>query len=171
MIFDLINFKTIRRLFLYTGYIFLCFLAQELIFSRIEIFGVNPGILPAAIVAVSVFEGGIRGGVFGLLLGMLGDISYGNTVLFTVIFPFIGFLAGAVSEFYTPKSYFGFLYLTLGGLFVTAFAQGFVLLVFMPDQSLFAIIVEGTKEIIISMIPSAALFVPCREIYEANTPI
>ena len=99
MLWDLVNFQKIKRALLYALYMSLVLLVQDALFSNISIFGVRAMFVPAAAVAVGMFEGGVWGAVFSLALGFLADISFGNTALFVALFPCIGFAAGALSRY------------------------------------------------------------------------
>ena len=106
MIADLLNFKKLRMAALYALVAALVVFFQDTIFARISLLGVKMLFVPAACAAVGMFEGGFRGGLFGLLAGFLCDTTYSeNTVLFTVTFPIVGFCAGAASEFWLNRSF------------------------------------------------------------------
>ena len=100
MVWDLINREKLRRALLYLLYMAVCLLAQDSIFANFRLFGKNMFFLPAAVVAVGMFEDGVWGAVFGLALGFLTDISYDYTALFVAVFPVLGFFAGVLSRWY-----------------------------------------------------------------------
>ena len=113
MLWDLINREKLRRALLYLLYMLLCLLAQDSIFANLRLFGVNMLFLPAAVVAVGMFEDGVWGAVFGLVMGFLADISYDNTALFS----------GVLSRWYVNRRFFAYMLVsTLAGA-VTAFFQ------------------------------------------------
>ena len=92
MIADVINFKKLRLALAYTALLIVSLFFQDTVFARLGLFGVKMLFIPAACAAVGMFEGGFRGGLFGLLAGVLCDLSFSeNTVLFTVLFPQLGF--------------------------------------------------------------------------------
>ena len=66
MLWDLINREKLRRALLYLLYVLLCLLAQDSIFASLPLFGVNMFFLPAAAVAIGMFEDGVWGAAFGL---------------------------------------------------------------------------------------------------------
>ena len=70
MLWDLINREKLRRALLYLLYVLLCLLAQDSIFASLPLFGVNMFFLPAAAVAIGMFEDGVWGAAFGLALLM-----------------------------------------------------------------------------------------------------
>ena len=63
MLWDLVNFQKIKRALLYALYMSLVLLVQDALFSNISIFGVRAMFVPAAAVAVGMFEGGVWGAV------------------------------------------------------------------------------------------------------------
>ncbi|MEG0035212.1 MAG: hypothetical protein RR743_00985 [Oscillospiraceae bacterium] len=92
MLLDLINLERIRKAIIYAGLILLTLLVQNIVLSRIAIFGVRAFIVPIIVVAVGFFEGGVWGAVFGLFMGVFCDISMNDVpVLMTVLCPLIGF--------------------------------------------------------------------------------
>ena len=76
-------------------YLFLCLLVQTMLLSRFRIAGICPYALPAAAVALGMFEGPIGGVLYSLVLGYFADMAFvENTVLFTLLFPALAFAAG-----------------------------------------------------------------------------
>ena len=162
MLWDLINREKLRRALLYLLYMLLCLLAQDSIFANLRLFGVNMLFLPAAVVAVGMFEDGVCGAVFGLVMGFLADISYDNTALFTALFPALGFFSGVLSRWYVNRRFFAYMLVsTLAGA-VTAFFQMLGLLLRGHDfgPMLFTAVVQ----LVWSLPMAAALYFPCRAI-------
>lgn len=130
MIADLFDLDKLRRAIIYTAYILVTLLFQTMLFSRITVLGVRAMFVPAAITALGMFEGGEWGGFFGLLCGILLDMSLGTTALFTVLLPIVGFGAGVLGRFVVNRSLFSFLCTALAAFILTAAFQMFRLLVF-----------------------------------------
>ena len=63
MVWDLINREKLRRALLYLLFMAVCLLMQDSIFANFKLFGVNMFFLPAAAVAVGMFEDGVWGAV------------------------------------------------------------------------------------------------------------
>lgn len=119
----------IRRGVLYMLYLFAALLLQNVILSHIAPFGVRAMFLPALVVAAALFEGGWGGGLFGLAAGIVSDLFFGSqTILFTVLFPVIGFVSGFLGDFYLNKRLFTYCILGAAALFIAAVAQMFTLL-------------------------------------------
>ena len=125
-----------RRGVWYTLLLLLFLLLQNVIFSHIALLGVRSMFLPALVVAVGLFEGGERGGWFGLAAGALCDLFLGSqTVLFTVLFPLIGFATGFLADFLLNRRFFSYAVMAVAALLLSAFCQMFSLLVFRGENS------------------------------------
>lgn len=126
----------IRRGVLY-GLILLAFLlAQNVIFSHIRILGVRAMFMPALVIAVAMFEGGSRGGWFGIAAGALCDLFFSSqTVMFTVLFPLMGFVAGFLADFFLNRRLLTYSLMAILALGLSAFVQMFSLLVFKGQNS------------------------------------
>ena len=125
-----------RRGVLYGLYLLAALLLQNVIFSHIAPLGVRAMFMPALVTAVALFEGGHRGGLFGLAAGIVCDLFFdGQTVLFTVLFPVIGFTVGLLGDFYLNRRFFSYAVLAGAALLLSAFAQMFSLLVYRGQGS------------------------------------
>ena len=162
MLWDLVNFQKIKRALLYALYMSLVLLVQDALFSNISIFGVRAMFVPAAAVAVGMFEGGVWGAVFSLALGFLADISFGNTALFVALFPCIGFVSGALSRWLVNRRFFAYLCMALFFLALTAAFQFLGLA--LEGQSLPALAWVGLWQVVFSLPVAALLYFPCKAI-------
>lgn len=125
-----------RRGVLYGAYLLLFLLLQNVIFSHIAPFGVRAMFMPALVVAVALFEGGYRGGLFALAAGVVCDLYFaGQGVLFTVLFPVIAFAVGFLTDFFLNRRFFSYAVMAAAALFLSAFAQMFPLLVYYDQGS------------------------------------
>ena len=125
-----------RRGVMYVLLLLLFLLMQNVVLSHVSLLGVRAMFVPALVVAVGHFEGGWRGGVFGLAAGEASDLSGTSpALLFTVLFPVMGFLMGFLTEFLINRRFYAYCVAAVGALFLSAFAQMFRLLVAYPDAS------------------------------------
>lgn len=163
MFLDLFNLDKARRAVLYAIYLLLVLLFQNMVFSRITVLGVRAMFVPAAVVAVGMFEGGVWGGVFGLFAGLLCDLSYGNAVLFAALFPVVGFCAGLLSRWFVNRRFFAYLIVCLGAFALTAFCQLFRLWVVL-DQAGGPLFATAALQVLWSLPLAVPLYFPCRSI-------
>ena len=99
--------ERIRRGVLYGLYLLGFLLLQNVVFSHIAPLGVRAMFMPALVAAVALFEGGHRGGLFGLAAGIACDMFFfGQRVLFTVLFPVMAFGIGLLADFYLNRRFF-----------------------------------------------------------------
>lgn len=165
MFADLINFKKIRMALLYVIYLILVLFLQDTIFARVSLVGVKMLFMPAAVVAVGVYEGGFRGGLFGLLAGLLCDMTFAeNVVMFTILFPIIGFAAGAAARFWFSKSFTAYMTTAAAGLLVTGLCQMVRVLLTEPGAFLPALLVV-LLQTVWSLPMAAAVYVPVKHIH------
>ncbi len=123
-IIQTLEWKKVRMVLRCAVYMLLVMLLQSVLFSRISILGAKGFIIPAAAVAVGIYLGGVRGAVFGIFLGLFTDMAFSETtVLFTLLFPLIGFGAGFASEFYINKSFFAFMIFSTAAILLCGAVQ------------------------------------------------
>lgn len=164
MLWDLINREKLRRALLYLLYMLLCLLAQDSIFASLKLFGVNMFFLPAAAVAVGMYEDGVWGAVFGLVLGFLTDISYDYTVLFAALFPALGFFAGVLSRWLVNRRFFAYMLVSTAACAVAALGQMAGLL--LRGNELGPMLWTAIVQLVWSLPMTAALYFPCKAIAE-----
>ena len=120
------NLKQInlRRVLLYLLYLFLTLVLQTMALTHLRPLGVCPFILPAAVVAVGMFEGANWGAIFALAMGLSADMFYiESTVGFTLLFPALAFGAGFVSQFFINRRFTGYMLISALALLLTGFMQ------------------------------------------------
>lgn len=121
---DFFSGEKLKRLLQYLLYMFLTLVAQNMLFTQIRPMGVAPMVLPAAVIAVGMFEGATWGAVFGIVMGIFADMAFiENTILFTVLFPILAFGSGFVSQFFINRRFFAYMGAALVGLLITAIVQ------------------------------------------------
>ena len=161
-IFQLLEWKKIRVILGYAVYMILVMLLQSLLFSQISIFGAKGFIIPAAAVAAGIYLGGVRGAIFGIFLGLFTDMAFSETtVLFTLLFPAIGFGAGLASEFYINKSFFAFMFFSTAAILLTGLVQLAAALV-SGGTEIVAGLVTVLLQTLLSILPVMLLYLPLR---------
>ena len=130
-ILELINLRKARKAILYLLCIVVTLWLQTMVFSRLVLLGAKPFFVPALIVAIGMFEGGVWGGMLGLAagLGCLWSMA-GSPVLFLVLLPAFGFLSGLLADFLINRRFLAYLLLAALALLVTALLQALPLWVF-----------------------------------------
>ena len=149
----------IRRILRYVLYMFLALVMQHMLFTQIRPFGVCPMVLPAVCVAVGMFQGGIWGPVFALVMGLFADMAYvENTMLFTLLFPTLAFFAGFACQFFVNRRFFAFMGLAAAAAFVTALVQMLATLV--RDAWSFEMVRTVLLQTVWSLPPSMLAYFP-----------
>ena len=119
--FEKINVGKVLR---YGIYLIVLLILQNIIFTQLRVFGVCPMVLPAAAVAMGMFEGATWGPLFSMLLGIFADMAFiENSVFFTLMFPAISFAAAFISNFYINRRFFAYMGAATVGLLITAAGQ------------------------------------------------
>lgn len=121
-----INFKKInlRRVLLYALFLLLTMVLQNMVLTHIRPLGVCPFILPAAAVAVGMFEGSAWGAVFGLVMGIYADMAFVDTTVgFALLFPALAFGAGFVAQFFINRRFLGYIVVAAAALLITSLMQ------------------------------------------------
>ena len=149
----------LRRFLQYLLYMFLVLVAQNMFFTELRPLGVCPMILPAAAVAVGMFEDSIKGALFGLLMGIFADMAYiETTIAFTVLLPLLAFGAGFFSQFFINRRFFAYMGAAAAALLITALLQ--MELVIASDAWSPSILTTALLQTLWSLPPAVLLYFP-----------
>ena len=119
------------KILLHLPLLLLAYILQDMVFVRLEILGATPLLLPVAVAAVAMFEGSVRGGLFGLIAGILCDASLGQpAVLFTILLTVCGLVVGTLGETVLARGFPSFLACAAGALLLSAACQAVPLLIY-----------------------------------------
>lgn len=81
-------------------------MAEDLLFSRVTLWGVHPVLLPLAAAAVAVLEGPVGGTGFGLGIGLLCSAAWHDMgSLMVLLLALAGALIGAVAQYGLKQNY------------------------------------------------------------------
>ena len=156
-----INFKKInlRRILLYLLYLILTLALQNMVLTHVRPLGVCPFILPAAVVAVGMFEGSGWGALFALLMGVYADMAYVETTVgFALLLPALAFGAGFVAQFFINRRFFGYMAVAAGALLITALMQ--MLWVLVSDSWSASMLTTALLQTLWSLPLAALLYLP-----------
>ena len=168
MLYDLIDLSKLRRAIMYALLLAVLFIVQDLILSHITVFGVRAMLIPAAVVAVGLFDGGLWGGFVGLAAGYFCDMGYAeHVVLFAVLFACIGFSSGVLGKFLFHKGFLSYVVLCAVALAVVTFCQMFRFL-FFTDTNTAAVWRTGLIQLLWSLPWAVPIYFPCKSIAEHN---
>lgn len=128
---ELINLRKARKAILYLLCIIVTLWLQTMVFSRVELLGAKPFFVPALIVAIGLYEGGVWGGMLGLAagLGCMWSMA-GSPLLFLVLLPVFGFLSGLLADYLINRRFLAYLLLAALALLLTALLQAMPLWIF-----------------------------------------
>ena len=182
MLLDLIDLSKLRRAIVYGLLLAVLFILQNLIVARITVFGVHALIVPAAVVAVGLFEDGLWGGLVGLAAGYFTDMAFtGNIVLFTVLLPAAGFMAGALGKYMLHRGFMSYMTMALLVLALAAFCQMFRFLfladadtktfhaLYLGGSAAWRVLRTGLIQTLWSLVWAVPIYFPCKFI--ASKPL
>lgn len=164
MLLDLIDFTKLRRAVIYALLFIVLFVLQDLLIAHITLRGVRPLLIPAAVVAIGLFDGGLWGGFAGLAAGYFCDLGYPEHLfLFTLLLAAIGFFAGVLGKYLLRKGFLSYMVLFLAAMAVITFCQMFRFL-FFTDTDPAAVWRTGLIQFLWSIPWAVPIYFPCKSI-------
>jgi LytS/YehU family sensor histidine kinase len=126
-------------------------------------------LVPAVVVAIGLFEGGAWGGLLGLAAGSFCDMgSSEQLILFTVLFPAVGFFSGVLGKYLFNRSLVSYMALFLLMMTVITACQMFPFL-FFADTEAWAVWRTGLIQIFWSLPWAVPIYFPIKSI--ASRPL
>jgi len=126
-----IKSRTAIKTLILVAFVFIAYLLQAMLFARMSIFGAKPLALPLAVAAIAMAEGSVRGGAFGVLAGVLCDLSFNQpAITFTIGLAIVGIGIGLMAENFLVKNFASYLLCTLIALMFCAAWQSMSFLIF-----------------------------------------
>ena len=163
MLSNIFEWKKVRKFLQYAVYLILTLLLQGILFSRMSVLGVKGMLMPAAVAGAGMYLGGVKGAVFGIFMGLFTDMNFSaTTVLFTLLFPVIGFFSGMLAEFYINRNFMTFMVVSTAACLVTCAAQMLVAIIGYGAE-IFPALLTALLQTIVSIIPMALLYLPFRK--------
>lgn len=164
MFLDLIDLSKLRRAIVYSVVLALVLILQDLFVARITIRGVTAMLVPAAVVAIGLFEGGTWGGLLGLAAGYFCDMGYSEQlILFTVLFATVGFFSGVLGKYLFNRGIVSYLALFLLMMALITACQMFPFL-FFTDTEAWAVWRTGLIQIGWSLPWAVPIYFPVKSI-------
>ena len=158
-LFEKIDLNKVLR---YIVFMFLCLMAQNMVFGHIRPFGVKPMLLPAVAAAVGMFEGATWGPLFSLLMGYFADMSFvEHRVFFLLLLPALSLFSAFMSQFFINRRFFAFMGVAFLAELITALLQ--MLKTLAGDAWSTDMLVVVALQTVLSLPPAAlAYFLPER---------
>ena len=154
---DLLEKIDLNKVVKYAIFMALTLMAQNMVLSHIRPFGVRPLVLPAAAVAVGMFEGATWGPVFGLIMGYFADMSFvENKMFFVLVLPLLSLLSAFVSQFFINRRFFAYMGMALAALLITALLQ--LLKTLAGDVWSHDLVVVAVLQSVLSLPPAALVY-------------
>lgn len=164
MLLDLIDLSKLRRTIVYAVTLAIVFAVQDLLVARLPLWGVRPMMIPAAVVAIGLYEGGLWGGFLGLAAGFFYDMGYiEQNVLFTILLTAVGFFSGVLGKYLLHKGFVSYMALVLAAMVLITAAQMFPFLFFTDTRDI-AVWRTGLIQILWSLPWAVPVYFPCRAI-------
>jgi hypothetical protein len=145
------------------------YILQTLVFPYLSPTGVRPALLPLAAAGAAVFGGCTRGGAFGLMAGILCDMSFNQPVaVMTLILTLFGMTAGFMSDTVMARSFPSYIVCALAVQLITVFAQMFALL-FFEGAPVYALVSVAVRQIAYSMIFAIPMYFAVRRLGDSRS--
>lgn len=134
--------------------IMLIYLFQVLIINNNSLFGVKPNLILISCIVVSMWYGLYIGSFYSLLIGIITDLVFGNTLgLFTISYAITGTIVGLFNYNYRKENKTSLVYITIIGTAIFELVEYiFYLMVTSNYSSIFYLIRQITISSILNIV-------------------
>ena len=87
-------------------------LVQLFIFNNMNLLGVKPNILLISIIVVGLYTNMYASTIYAFILGIIVDLIFGSSGMFTISYTIIGMIIGFVGDDYMKENYLSIIILT-----------------------------------------------------------
>ena len=145
--------EKLHKILLYSLVFFFMFLLQMLVFSNLPVLGFILLPIPCAVIALSVIEGAAFGVFFGLICGLILDVS-GGTVLFwySVSLMLASYLVGRVLTNWIRQSLPAAMILSVSAFTLGAILRVLILHVFVDGAQFLSLFTAAVPSALLSSI-------------------
>jgi len=120
------------------------FMFQIYVIDDRQLFGVKPNIILISVIVMSLWYGLYAGSIYGLIIGMIADILFGNSFgIFTLSYTVVGAIIGYLNYNYRRESKVSLSYITIFGTCIFEFMQYFIYIFLSSSSSnIFYLIIQ-----------------------------
>lgn len=136
------------------------FMFQVYAIDSRDLFGVKPNVILISVIVMSLWYGLEAGSIYGLLIGVLTDILFGNTFgIFTLSYTVVGSVIGYLNYNYRKESRVSLSYLTIFGTCIFELMQ-YIIYLFLSSSgiNLFYLIIQMSISSILNVILAFILY-------------
>ena len=134
-------------------------LVQLFIFNNINLLGVKPNILLISIIVVGLYTNMYASTIYAFILGIIVDLIFGSSGMFTISYTIIGMIIGFVGDDYMKENYLSIIILTALSVVIFEVIQYFQSMIIASN---YISILFLLKQLILSILLNVALvFILC----------
>lgn len=136
------------------------FVFQIYVIDSRELFGIKPNIILISVIVMSLWYGVHAGSIYGLLIGIITDILFGNTFgIFTISYTAVGGIIGYLNHNYRKESKISLSYLTIFGTCIFEFMQ-YLIYLFLSSSgtNIFYLILQMTISSLLNVVLAFILY-------------
>ena len=163
--------RIVFKVIMHIVFLLVVYILQALVFPYIPMQGFMPLLLPVAVVAIAMFEGGVWGGVFGLFAGMLCDNACNMpTIAFTLLLTGAGLAVGFAAQTVLARG-FPSCAAAAGAVLIISSAVQLFWCVFFEGASVIPLLFGLIVQVIVSLIFTLPIYFIARALGRGVTPV